>query len=130
MWAKYELADARQAQPRRLAPELPPVHADHRAAQDECDIAALHHTGAREPLMQQPEIALQRYACEPADQRIMEAIVGRGGAEDQVSIGFGPTLEIGVEQPILGRRPIVRVTALQHGNAPSFAHILPIDTRR
>src|SRR5262245_12968025 len=129
MRAKYDLAGTGQAEPRRLAPELPPVRADHRATKDERDIAALHRISARELVMQQDEIARQRRAPEPADQGVMEAIARRGGAEDQVRIGFGPTLEIGVEQPILGRWPIAWVMALQHGHAPSFAHILPTDTR-
>src|SRR5262249_31606167 len=77
-------------------------------------------TGAGESHMQQGEIPRQRRVREPADQGIMEAIVGRGGAEDQVRIGFGPTLDIGIEQPVLGSSPRAWIMAQQHGRVPWF----------
>src|SRR5262245_61388362 len=130
MRADDDPAGADEAAHQRLAPELPPARADHRATQGESNIAALHRTGAREFLIEKGEIAQQRHAREPADQRIMETIVGCGRAEDQIRIGFGTTLEIGVEKLILGGWPIVGVAALQHGRAPSITWLLPADTRR
>src|SRR5262252_4026781 len=95
--------------------------ADHWAAQDERDIAVLQGPGAGESVMQQDEVARQRRMCEQTDQGIMEAIVGRRRREDQVRIGFGPALDISVEQPLRGGVPIAWVMALQHGHAPSLS---------